>query len=123
MPSRIPPDPMSMSSPDWTMGRRFGSGALGTLKFTNEKVSPASSDSRILMKSMSELLNCTNGTYNLPVDGSTYGVENCREFCGCVGSGSVLGAKIVLVVQVAPPSNERPNRSCTPDAWKLVQVT
>src|SRR2546422_1430128 len=118
---RTPPLRQSMSSPAWVTVSSVGSGALGSLKVRKWNVSPASSDASTWRKSWSELLKCANGMYSRPVMGSTTGLVNWSEFCACAGFGSADGAKMVFVTQVAPPSVERPKRSCWPVDWKLVQ--
>src|SRR5262249_48483914 len=100
-----------------------GLGAPGTLNVANEKVSPASLEISIWMKSWSALLKRRKGTYSVPVIWSTTGLENWRQFCGCVGFGSAVGTKLVLAVTRAPPSIERRKRNSQAVSWKLVQVT
>src|SRR6266516_1200837 len=120
---RTPPLRQSTSSPGWVTVSSVGSGALASLKARQLNVSPASSDASTWRKSWSVLLKRANGMYRRPVTGSTTGLVNWSEFCGCDGVGSGVGAKMVFVVQVAPPSVDRPKRSCWPVDWKLVQVT
>src|SRR5215475_5010677 len=103
--------PHSVSSPGWVTGMTVGSGAPGTLNVAKRNVSPASSETSIWMKSWFALLKRRNGTYSVPVIWSTVGLEKVRQFCGCVGLGSAVGAKIVLAVHVMPPSVDRPKRS------------
>src|SRR5215467_15600970 len=121
-PTRVAPH--SVNSPGCVTGITVGSGAPGMLNVAKRNVSPASSEIIIWMKSWFELLKWRNGTYSVPVIWSTTGLEKVRQFCGCVGFGSLVGVKIVLAVQVAPPSVDRPKRSSHPPVFlKLVHVT
>src|SRR2546429_2946239 len=49
--------------------------------------------------------------FRSPVMGSTTGLVNWSEFCGCAGFGSADGAKMVFVSQVAPPSRSEEHTS------------